>query len=47
MGFLLQPDLAEGCKFGAINADEAVVDTATLLPVLKNNLGQKSESTAW
>jgi hypothetical protein len=29
------------------NADEAVVDTATLFPVLKNNLEQKSELSDW
>jgi hypothetical protein len=32
---------------GAVNADEAVVDTATLFPILKNNLEQKSESSDW
>jgi len=32
---------------GAVNADEAVVDTATLFPVLKNNLEQKSELSDW
>jgi hypothetical protein len=41
------PTLLGDAAVGAVNADEAVVDTATLFPVLKNNLEQKSESSDW